>query len=540
MTYVLGTQLVALGDAVNDFRRAEVERICHELVAQIHERAEPVDTTTAVDLLKLLQRKRHIGLVHEVAEALLAHGADTVEVRRRYALALLDNDRIAVAEALLASLPEPVRRTDPEVLGAIGRVHKQRYLTSGPATGATRASDLAAAIQAYATAYRADPGANYYQGINAAALLARAALDRIQLPDQPRPAADAEAIAEDILAGISGAAHPDGWQLATAAESCLVLRRHDDAVEWVARYVGSDAEAFDYASTLRQFQLVWGLDATKEPGRRLLPVLRHGLLQAEGGALSISPKEYTPASLDRFTDVHRTLEERGGTHYERVYGWDRYHPLAWLRQALQICQSVARIEDFWGNGSGTGFVLDGTKIKPEFPALVLLTNAHVVPGSLSPEDAYITFRGLADSGPAAQARVQPVDGDILWISPVRELDACFLALPDDLADVVTPLATRRSFPLLDTQARPRAYVIGHPLGSPDIQLSLHDTLLLAAGDTFAHYRSPTEPGSSGSPVFDDKWQVIALHHGATDNVPGTTDPANEGIRMDRLLAAVRA
>jgi V8-like Glu-specific endopeptidase len=84
-------------------------------------------------------------------------------------------------------------------------------------------------------------------------------------------------------------------------------------------------------------------------------------------------------------------------------------------------------------------------------------------------------------------------------------------------------------------------VIGHPQGSPEIQLSLHDSVVLDVDEVHAHYRSPTEKGSSGSPVFDDRWRVIALHHGWTDNVPGIADAgggANEGIRLDRLLAAL--
>jgi hypothetical protein len=80
-----------------------------------------------------------------------------------------------------------------------------------------------------------------------------------------------------------------------------------------------------------------------------------------------------------------------------VYGWDRFQPVAWLRQALVTCRSVARIEDTWGNGCGTGFVLAGEHIRPgDWPARVLLTNAHVVPETVQVEDAFVTFRGLAD------------------------------------------------------------------------------------------------------------------------------------------------
>lgn len=531
-------QRQALRTALEEFDHQQVQRLCRLFINDVRQRPEPVDTEIGLAVLKMLQRKRHITLVQDVAETLLAHGLDTVALRHRYALALVDHDRTAAAEALLAALPAEVRRTDTEVQGAIGRVHKQRYVVSGPAAGARREADLNRAVDAYGSAYRSDPKLNYYHGINTAALLIRAAGDRVELPAHPTPAAEAAEIAHGILTNIAGRDDRDFWEFATAAEACLVLNRYDDAVEWIAHYVGSDADAFEYASTLRQFQQVWQLDSSTEPGLRLIPLLRNRLLQTEGGTLSVAPNEYTPESLSRFEEVERTLKRRSGTqHYERVYGWDRFQPVGWLREALDTCRSVARIEDYWGNGCGTGFVLAGDRVRPGvWPARVLLTNAHVIPDALQVEDAYITFRGLA-GGPDAQERVQPV-GEILWHSPKHEFDACFLALPDGLSPQVVPLPTRRSFPGLRPDIRVRAYVIGHPQGSPEIQLSLHDSVVLNVGEIYAHYRSPTEKGSSGSPVFDDRWRVIALHHGWTDTVPGTADAAsgaNEGIRLDRLL-----
>jgi endonuclease G len=74
-------------------------------------------------------------------------------------------------------------------------------------------------------------------------------------------------------------------------------------------------------------------------------------------------------------------------------------------------------------------------------------------------------------------------------------------------------------------------------------------------DRFAHYEADTEPGSSGSPVFNDQWEVIALHHSGIPKTnaqgqpldqhgnvwPQGGDPdqidwvANEGIRASRLV-----
>jgi V8-like Glu-specific endopeptidase len=64
-------------------------------------------------------------------------------------------------------------------------------------------------------------------------------------------------------------------------------------------------------------------------------------------------------------------------------------------------------------------------------------------------------------------------------------------------------------------------------------------MLLDHNDRLLHYRSPTEPGSSGSPVFNDQWELIALHHaGGTDlprlNNHGGTYAANEGITLPAI------
>jgi len=78
-------------------------------------------------------------------------------------------------------------------------------------------------------------------------------------------------------------------------------------------------------------------------------------------------------------------------------------------------------------------------------------------------------------------------------------------------------------------------------------------------DPYFLYEADTEKGSSGSPVFNDQWEVVALHHAA---VPKMKDGqlidtkgkvigeegddsrivwiANEGIRVSRLVADVAA
>jgi V8-like Glu-specific endopeptidase len=59
------------------------------------------------------------------------------------------------------------------------------------------------------------------------------------------------------------------------------------------------------------------------------------------------------------------------------------------------------------------------------------------------------------------------------------------------------------------------------------------------GGNVLQYVTSTNPGSSGSPVFNDEWQVVGLHH-AGGQIPepttGRTYGRNEGILIQRILA----
>ncbi|MGW5385341.1 trypsin-like serine peptidase [Nocardia sp. NPDC003963] len=97
-------------------------------------------------------------------------------------------------------------------------------------------------------------------------------------------------------------------------------------------------------------------------------------------------------------------------------------------------------------------------------------------------------------------------------------------------------------------------VIGHPSGRCK-EISIRDNRLDLQLDEFLHYSSDTEPGNSGSPVFNDQWEIVALHHAG---VPKKDDQgrvlrkdgalwqsgdgddaidwiANEGVRVSVLL-----
>jgi V8-like Glu-specific endopeptidase len=203
---------------------------------------------------------------------------------------------------------------------------------------------------------------------------------------------------------------------------------------------------------------------------------------------------------------------------------------------------------------GTGFLVHGGDMIPALgDELIVVTNAHVISDPLEPNaiafsDATIAFEAV-DSN-----RSYEFTG-VLWQSPIKLLDCSLLRLKEQPVGI-KPLpiaATVQPIPKTDGAERPRVYLIGYP-GGRDLAFSIQDNEMLDheappdgtpadPGVCLVQYRAPTEPGSSGSPVFEAaQWRVIALHHAGAEAMrklngqPGTW-AANEGIWIQSIVNA---
>jgi hypothetical protein len=76
-------------------------------------------------------------------------------------------------------------------------------------------------------------------------------------------------------------------------------------------------------------------------------------------------------------------------------------------------------------------------------------------------------------------------------------------------------------------------IVQHPNGGLK-QIVLTANRVIAAVPPVLHYTTDTMPGSSGSPVFNDSWHVIAIHHAEAPPPPGKQSYANEGILMSAI------
>ena len=517
--------------AVAAFDRPRTTQLCEVLIAQVRSSDEPFPELLARRVLSALRRKRQFQLMERVADALIASGRDGMLIYRQYAQALLDQGLTGAALGVLAAgmAAGDDLGEQAELQGLMGRAHKDRYVATDVGAGRRRRLHLERAVDAYHQAWVED-GTRLWHGINATALLDRAARDGIALATFPDPKPAADRLAEEILTAIGEPSERiPVFDLATAVEANVALGRFEQAHQWLGLYLAHpQADAFELASTLRQLTEVWGLTADSEPGSTLLPLLQAELLdRGEGGEVTVGPTDVDNDALGRIDQDQRL---------QRVFGSERFTTTRWFSNALDRCRGVARIEDEVGDGVGTGFLVEGAGLHPSLPPAVLITNAHVVPRAIQAEEAFLAFRGLEDfTEPGVGVR------RVLWSSPPNEFDATIIE-PEQLPAGVLPCPLARNLPPLNADPIERVYVIGHPLGRPDLQLSILDNHLLDYDAKLLHYRAPTEPGSSGSPVFNKRWAVIALHHAGDKEMPrlhgSGVYEANEGIRIDQIQAAL--
>jgi hypothetical protein len=91
----------------------------------------------------------------------------------------------------------------------------------------------------------------------------------------------------------------------------------------------------------------------------------------------------------------------------------------------------------------------------------------------------------------------------------------------------------------------RVNIIQHPDGKP-MKVVLTQNYVVHSTESRVQYVADTMGGSSGSPVFNQKWEVVALHHSGSPYPPESLAAAakkawkgryrvNEGIPMRAIL-----
>lgn len=529
------------------------------------------------DLMLSLRSGRVFDLLARAADRTLTRFPDDATARRLYGQALIDAGQMHAGIEML----ESARRLDrvplferDELAGLLGRAYKQLYVDHVPegAPSSVRAQfkgDLEKSIGFYASVYNPDqPDVNYWHGVNLIALLQLA--QRHGHGDIKNPTGlEPEEIAKRIIDRLEPAVATtnDAWKIATLAECHLA--RHDIAS--AARHFESylrhpAADAFALAGTVRQLEEVFRLSPSTGEGARILAMLKEAQIAKPEGRFTLDG--------DSLSRLGKLGAGEGGPRYgETMVPGGGFVKLELLQKVVRRAAGIAALCDETGATKGTGFLVRGGDLDPRWGNdVVLLSNSHVVSdpaakdyeseAPLRPSTMQIVLEGVGNRRITCETRA-------LWQSPIARHDAVAIRLTCSLPDGVQPLELApagHNLRAADVERgdaagnASRVSVIGYPLGGP-LSLSVVGSITGANGllvdfgcrrkedgdPRYLHYRAPTEPGNSGSPVFEtDNWTVVGLHHEGFDQFEGRPKLdgktgktfANEGISIHSIARAI--
>lgn len=211
---------------------------------------------------------------------------------------------------------------------------------------------------------------------------------------------------------------------------------------------------------------------------------------------------------------------------ERIIGLaNQMQAVSFLLRGVRAAATVARI-CLRQNGReiplGTGSLIS--------PRL-LLTNNHVLPDADTAREAIIEFgyEVNIDNTPSAATRFR-LEPDAFFVTDAHlDFTVVLVAAGDDdrtAAEVVggwNSLIAQLGKIVIGESMN----IVGHPSGRLK-EISIRDNRLDLQLDEFLHYSTDTEPGNSGSPVFNDQWEVVALHHAGVPK----TDAQGRWLRRD--------
>jgi len=238
---------------------------------------------------------------------------------------------------------------------------------------------------------------------------------------------------------------------------------------------------------------------------------------------------------------------------ERVLDTNDLMGLRFFEQGLQVARAVGRVHISDGAGDNQGFGT-GFLVAPR----LLLTNHHVLTDADQAGHSKVEFNFQEGaSGELRATQCFALAPQELFLTS-EELDYSLVAVADD-----DGLAAFGWLPLIEDTGKllvgETVNIIQHPNGEPK-QLAIRNNQVVDELELYLHYRTDTDPGSSGSPVFNDQWEVVALHHSGVPkrNERGevlTSDgrvweewmgeqriawEANEGVRVSRLVRDIRS
>ena len=235
-------------------------------------------------------------------------------------------------------------------------------------------------------------------------------------------------------------------------------------------------------------------------------------------------------SLDAPVAVGRSIDRWRGTDspavvQEKIIGENTLRHVYLLELALAAAKAVAHLHIQKENGQGslgTGFM-----VAPD----LLMTNHHVIATAQEAASIEASFNYQLDRhGRICEATmVRMLPSGLFYTN--SELDFTIVQLdqpPDCGVLTLQPVQVRKD---------DRVAIIQHPGGHLK-QIAMQNNFVAYADTQIVQYTTSTLPGSSGAPVFNDNFAVVAIHHSGgmlLEPVTRTYNLRNAGTSMIAVL-----
>jgi endonuclease G len=238
---------------------------------------------------------------------------------------------------------------------------------------------------------------------------------------------------------------------------------------------------------------------------------------------------------------------------ERIIGVDDSVDLAFLNEGLEVARAVALVtvprfeagQQVMVNGGpwlmrGTAWLIAPT---------LAITNHHVINARTNDEAPAgdDDFEHQA-RGSSLRFDFDAVDSDGTKASVARAvswspaLDYALLELTDAVDRPIPAISG--SEVVVDETTRMAVNIVQHPRGEYK-RVAFRNNMVTFADAETVRYFTDTDEGSSGSPVCDDRWKVVALHRGArrvddVDYLGKKVAFVNFGSQIQKIIAHIAA
>jgi len=249
-----------------------------------------------------------------------------------------------------------------------------------------------------------------------------------------------------------------------------------------------------------------------------------------------NPKELNYSLSPKLEDISTWKGIEEDTLEVLTMGYNTLLPINFLARGIISSRSVAKVEKRKGAFTevGTGFLFKVDEIDDLF----FMTNFHVINAKEDIKNTRIIFDYEEDiNGNTKASKSFKINELGPWyLSPVGEYDVAIFKLLE-----TAEIEQYGFIPLKKNDVKKNEFVniIQHPGGQLK-QIALYHNIVTNTDSRIVQYLTDTMKGSSGSPVFNSNWEVVALHHsGGKSKVEEPqlkeTKYRNEGIQINSII-----